>query len=70
MLMDRAGLQYHLSIAQMEGDIIKQQRVATHLATAEGRYDFVTPAYLNTVYQDVPTTSLSTYLSRTWAAVI
>ncbi|XPS78959.1 hypothetical protein M3J07_010967 [Ascochyta lentis] len=64
-----AGLQYQLDIAQVEGNMYKQQRVATHLATAEGRYDFVTPAYLNTMYPDVLTTSFSTWLSRAWADV-
>ena len=63
------GLQYQLSVAVASGDTMQQQRIATHLATAEGRYDFVTPAYLNTMYPDVLTTPFSTWLSYTWAAI-
>ncbi|KAF3039246.1 hypothetical protein E8E11_003467 [Didymella keratinophila] len=61
-----AGLQYQLSIA---GNTMQQQRIATHLATAEGRYDFAAPAYLNSMYPDVVVTGLQHWLTHTWAAV-
>lgn len=53
----------------MNRDTVQQQRIATHLATAEGRYDFTTPAYLNTMYPDILTTSFQAWLSHNWAAV-
>ncbi|KAH6625372.1 hypothetical protein C7974DRAFT_376900 [Boeremia exigua] len=64
-----AGLQYQLSVAAASHDVTQQQRVAAHLATAEGRYDFVTPGYLNTMYPDIPITSFQAWLSHSWAAV-
>ncbi|KAF3046954.1 hypothetical protein E8E12_009249 [Didymella heteroderae] len=61
-----SGLQYQLSITS---NPTQQQRIATHLATAEGRYDFATPAYLNSMYPDVVVMSLHHWLTHTWAAV-
>ncbi|KAF1927543.1 uncharacterized protein M421DRAFT_64450 [Didymella exigua CBS 183.55] len=61
-----SGLQYQLSIAN---DKTQQQRIATHLATAEGRYDFAPPAYLNSMYPEVVVTGLRHWLTHTWAAV-
>ncbi|KAJ8119125.1 hypothetical protein OPT61_g1 [Boeremia exigua] len=42
-----AGLRYQLSIAEANRYATQQQRIEAHLATAEGRYDFATPGYLN-----------------------
>jgi len=69
LLTRLTGLQYQLSVAEASGDITQQQRVAAHLATAEGRYDFVTPGYLNTMYPDIPITSFQAWLSHTWSTV-
>lgn len=48
-----AGLQYQMTMAQMEGDVLKQRRLAALIETAEGRYDYSTPAYLNSAFPDV-----------------
>lgn len=64
-----AGLQYQLSVAEANRDIAQQQRVATHLATAEGRYDFTSPGYLNPMYPDIIPMYFQTWLTHIWAAV-
>lgn len=43
-------LQYQLTLAQMSGDVPRQRRVMTLIATAEGRYDFSAPGYLNALF--------------------
>jgi hypothetical protein len=56
-------------VAEANGDVTQQQRVAAHLATAEGRYDFITPGYLNTMYPDIVPTTFHAWLALAWAAV-
>ncbi|KAF2470189.1 NAD(P)-binding protein [Lindgomyces ingoldianus] len=63
------GLRYQLSLAQMEGDVRRQRRLFTLIATAEGRYDFANPAYLNTQFPDIRPMSFRDWFTRNWASV-
>lgn len=58
-----------MTMAQMEGDVPKQRRLATLLATAEGRYDFAPPAYLNTLFPDIRPIAFRDWFLRNWASV-
>lgn len=62
-------LEYRMAMAQLEGDTAGQKRLATLLATAEGRYDFVVPAYLNTVFPDIHVTRFQDWFLRNWASI-
>ncbi|KAF2746260.1 NAD(P)-binding protein [Sporormia fimetaria CBS 119925] len=62
-------IRYELSLAQMSGDVNKQRRLLTHLAAAEGRYDFATPAYLNASFPDIKPISFRDWFMRNWASV-
>lgn len=64
-----AGLQYKLTMAQIAGDVPKTRRVMTLIATAEGRYDFATPGYLNAQFPDVPITPFRDWFTKNWASV-
>ncbi len=69
MLMQSAGLRYQLSVAEANRQTMQQQRIETHLATAEGRYDFVTPGYLNTLYPEITVASFQAWLLHIWGSV-
>ncbi|KAF2185734.1 NAD(P)-binding protein [Zopfia rhizophila CBS 207.26] len=62
-------LRYELTLAQMAGDIPRQRRLFTLIATAEGRYDFATPAYLNAQFPDIRPVSFRDWFTRNWASV-
>lgn len=64
-----ADLEYHMTMAELEGDVAGQRRLAPLLATAEGRYDFVVPAYLNTVFPDIHVTRFQDWFLRNWASI-
>ena len=66
---DPEGLRYELTMAQMEGDVQKQRRLLTLIATAEGRYDYTTPAYLNSYCPDLSPISFRDWFTRNWASV-
>ncbi|ORY14420.1 hypothetical protein BCR34DRAFT_232429 [Clohesyomyces aquaticus] len=63
------GLRYQLTLAQVEGDVPRQKRIFTLIATAEGRYDFANPAYLNTQFPDIRPISFRDWFTRNWASV-
>ncbi|KAF2654592.1 NAD(P)-binding protein [Lophiostoma macrostomum CBS 122681] len=63
------GLRYQLTMAQMGGDVPRQRRLMTLVATAEGRYDFATPAYLNSQCPRVQPISFRDWFTRNWASV-
>lgn len=58
-----AGLQYQMTMAQIQGDVLRQRRLATLIETAEGHYDYANPAYLNTMYPEVQPTSFRSWFS-------
>ncbi|KAF2278840.1 NAD(P)-binding protein [Westerdykella ornata] len=62
-------LRYQLSVAEMTGDIAKQRRLLALIATAEGRYDFSTPAYLNALFPDIRPIKFRDWFVRNWASV-
>ncbi|KAI4934571.1 hypothetical protein J4E85_002429 [Alternaria conjuncta] len=64
-----ANLEYQMTMAQLGGDTAGQRRLAPLLATAEGRYDFAVPAYLNSVYPDVQVTRFQDWFLRNWASI-
>ncbi|KAF2710003.1 NAD(P)-binding protein [Pleomassaria siparia CBS 279.74] len=63
------GLQYELTLAQMAGEISTQWRLATLIATAEGRYDYGAPGYLNTQFPDITPVTFQAWFQQNWAAV-
>jgi hypothetical protein len=63
------GLTYEMNLAAMAGDIPRQRRLATLIATAEGRYDYVTPAYLNAQFPEIRPISFQAWFTTNWAAV-
>lgn len=62
-------LEYQMTMAQLGGDIAGQRRLAPLLATAEGRYDFAVPAYLNSVFPDIHVTRFRDWFLRNWASI-
>jgi hypothetical protein len=63
------NLRLQLTWAQMEGDPQRTKRLQTLIATAEGRYDFQVPAYLNSQFPDILVTTFQQWLVRNWAGV-
>jgi hypothetical protein len=68
-LTSETDLEYQMTMAQLSGDTAGQRRLAPLLATAEGRYDFVVPAYLNSVYPDIRVTRFQDWFLRNWASI-
>ncbi|KAJ4376254.1 hypothetical protein N0V83_001537 [Neocucurbitaria cava] len=64
-----AYLQYQMELAHMAGNTAEHGRLSALLATAEGRYDFAVPAYLNSVYPDITTTPFRDWFLQNWASV-
>ncbi|KNG48622.1 isoflavone reductase family protein [Stemphylium lycopersici] len=64
-----ANLEYRMTMAQLGGDVVGQKRLAPLLATAEGRYDFAVPAYLNSVFPDIHVTRFRDWFLRNWASI-
>ncbi|KAF2262861.1 hypothetical protein CC78DRAFT_497822 [Lojkania enalia] len=66
---DPDTLRYELTLAQMAGDHQRQRCLYNLIATAEGRYDFATPAYLNTCFPDVQPIRFRDWFERNWQSV-
>ncbi|KAI8943167.1 hypothetical protein NX059_001196 [Plenodomus lindquistii] len=66
---DPANLQYQMDLAQIAGQTTRQRQIAPLLATAEGRYDFAVPAYLNSLFPDVQPTRFRDWFVHNWASV-
>ncbi|OCL01972.1 NAD(P)-binding protein [Glonium stellatum] len=62
-------LRYELTLAQLASDFPKQTRLYALIATAEGRYDFAQPAYLNAQFPDIQPESFRNWFARNWAPV-
>lgn len=56
-------------MAQVEGDGAKYRKLAPLVATAEGRYDFVTPGYLNSLNPDIRPTKFRDWFLHNWASI-
>ncbi|KAF2851683.1 hypothetical protein T440DRAFT_56085 [Plenodomus tracheiphilus IPT5] len=66
---DPANLQYQLEVAEFEGQTTRQRQIAPLLATAEGRYDFAVPAYLNLLFPDIQPTRFTDWFIHNWASI-
>ncbi|PSN66190.1 NAD(P)-binding protein [Corynespora cassiicola Philippines] len=64
-----AGLQYQITLAQMSGEPQRHRRLLSLLATAEGRYDYATPAYLNASFPDIVPYPFQDWLASNWSQV-
>ena len=64
-----SDLQYQMGVAQLHRQTTNQRRIATLLATAEGRYDFALPAYLNCLFPDIQPTRFRDWFLQNWASV-
>jgi hypothetical protein len=62
-------LQYQLSRAQSEGNNARYRQLAPLVATAEGRYDFAIPGYLNALNPDIEPTTFQDWFLRNWASI-
>lgn len=58
-----------MTMAQMAGDPYKQRKLATLLETAENRYQFASPAYLNSLFPDIVPVSFRSWFTRTFILV-
>lgn len=58
-----------MEVARLAGDTTTQRRLAPVHATAEGRYDFVVPAYLNSIYPDIHPIRFKDWFLHNWAAI-
>jgi hypothetical protein len=56
-------------MAQVEGDGAQYRKLAPLVATAEGRYDFVTPGYLNSLNPDIRPTKFRDWFLHNWASI-
>jgi hypothetical protein len=64
-----ADLQHQLNQAQTTGDGARYRRLAPLTATAEGRFDFVVPGYLNILNPDIETTTFEDWFLDNWASI-
>ncbi|OCK77184.1 NAD(P)-binding protein [Lepidopterella palustris CBS 459.81] len=62
-------LKYELTLAQLAGDVPRQKRLFALIATAEGRYDFESPGYLNAQFPDIQPESFGSWFTRNWQGV-
>ena len=58
-----------MTMAQVAGDATTQRHLAPLLATAEGRYDFAVPGFLNQLNPDIQPTHFQTWFFQNWASI-
>jgi hypothetical protein len=58
-----------MSQAESSGNRARYRRLAPLVATAEGRYDFAIPGYLNILNPDVETTTFEDWFRHNWASI-
>ncbi|KAF2000979.1 hypothetical protein P154DRAFT_575683 [Amniculicola lignicola CBS 123094] len=63
------GLNYELRMAQHTNDVPRAKKITTLVATAEGKYDFATPAYLNLQFPDIRPIRFQDWFLSNWASV-
>lgn len=64
-----ADLQYQMSRAQSERNGTRYRQLAPLVATAEGRYDFAVPGYLNALNPDIVPTTFRDWFLHNWASI-
>lgn len=62
-------LRYKFTMAQMAADFPRQRKLQTLIATAEGKYDFATPAYLNSRFPNIRPTRFQDWFLNNWQSV-
>ncbi|KAH7092062.1 hypothetical protein FB567DRAFT_588373 [Paraphoma chrysanthemicola] len=66
---DAPNLQYQMSRAQSERNGTRYRQLAPLVATAEGRYDFAVPGYLNALNPDIVPTTFRDWFLHNWASI-
>ncbi|KAF9739124.1 isoflavone reductase [Paraphaeosphaeria minitans] len=64
-----ANLQYQMTMAQIAGETSKQRKLATLIETSENRYQFASPAYLNSLFPHIVPMSFRSWFTDNWASV-
>jgi hypothetical protein len=62
-------LQHQLNQAQATGNGARYRQLSPLVATAEGRFDFVVPGYLNLLNPDIQTTTFRDWFLHNWASI-
>jgi hypothetical protein len=58
-----------MNLAQAAGDGTRYRKLAPLVATAEGRFDFAIPGYLNILNPDIETTTFEEWFLDNWASI-
>lgn len=58
-----------MTMAQIAGDTSKQRKLATLIETSENRYQFSSPAYLNSLFPDIVPMSFRSWFTSTFTSV-
>ncbi|KAL5415765.1 hypothetical protein PMIN03_002541 [Paraphaeosphaeria minitans] len=56
-------------MAQIAGETSKQRKLATLIETSENRYQFASPAYLNSLFPHIVPMSFRSWFTDNWASV-
>jgi hypothetical protein len=62
-------LQHQLNQAQATANWARYRQLAPLVATAEGRFDFAVPGYLNMMNPDIETTTFEEWFLRNWHSI-
>jgi hypothetical protein len=62
-------LQHQMSQAQAAGNGARYRQLSPLVATAEGRFDFAVPGYLNILNPDIATTTFRDWFLHNWASI-
>ncbi|KAL5119663.1 hypothetical protein ACEQ8H_002509 [Pleosporales sp. CAS-2024a] len=66
---DVDNLRYQLNQAQITGNFMLSSKLSPLVATAEGRFDFSVPGYLNQLNRDIVTTPFRDWFIGNWASI-
>lgn len=66
---DTPNLQHQLVQAQAVGNGARYRQLSPLVATAEGRFDFAIPGYLNMLNPDIETTTFQDWFLHNWANI-
>ncbi|KAH3913462.1 hypothetical protein HBI56_083190 [Parastagonospora nodorum] len=66
---DVPNLQHQMNQAQAAGHGIRYRQLSPLVATAEGRFDFAVPGYLNMLNPDIATTRFRDWFLHNWASI-
>ncbi|KAF1918377.1 hypothetical protein BDU57DRAFT_515104 [Ampelomyces quisqualis] len=66
---DAPNLQHQMNLAQAAGNGARYRKLAQLVATAQGRFDFAVPGYLNILNPDIETTTFEEWFLDNWASI-